>query len=83
MIQQEPPTTGDQRFDAFVAALVEYLCARDLASPPEWVDAPSRFLDTWWFMSGIRALHANAMVHSPISFKRHGVFIVEGSLTYA
>jgi hypothetical protein len=52
-------------------------------SPPAWVDDPSRFLEEWWFVSGLRSLHANALVHSPISFKRRGVFIGEDSLTYA
>jgi hypothetical protein len=83
MIDNEPPPTGDRRFDAFLAALVEYLCAREFGVAPVWVNHPSRFLDQWWFMSGIRSLEANAIVHSPISFKRHGVFITEGSLTYA
>jgi hypothetical protein len=83
MIEQEPPSTGDRRFDAFIAALVEYVTAREFESAPAWVDGPNRFLDRWWFMSGIRSLEANAIVHSPVSFKRHGVFITEGSLTYA
>ncbi len=83
MIEREPPATGDGRFDAFLAAIVEHLCAREFETPPAWVGEPNRFLDRWWFMSGIRSLEANAIVHSPISFKRHGVFISEGSLTYA
>jgi hypothetical protein len=83
MIAIEPPPTGDRRFDAFLAAMVEYLCAREFDEAPTWVNTPNRFLDQWWFMSGIRSLEANALVHSPISFKRRGVFITEGSLTYA
>jgi hypothetical protein len=83
MIGNEPPSTGDRRFDAFIAALVEYLCGRDFDIAPAWVNGPNRFLGQWWFMSGIRSLEANALVHSPVSFKRHGVFITEGSLTYA
>lgn len=83
MIEDEPPPTGDPRFDAFIAALIEYLCAREFVSAPPWVNGPDRFLTRWWFMSGTKSLEANALVHSPISFKRHGVFISEGSLTYA
>jgi hypothetical protein len=83
MVHVAPPPTGDRRYDALLASLVEYCCVRYDMPAPSWVDDPSRFLDEWWFVSGIRSLHANAMVHSPISFKRRGVFITEGSLTYA
>jgi hypothetical protein len=83
LVEPEPESTGDPRFDAFVAAIVEYVCARDFELAPAWVDHTSRFLTRWWFVSGVRALHANALVHSPISFARRGVFVSEGSLSYA
>jgi hypothetical protein len=54
-----------------LAALAEYSCVRH------------GFLEQWWFVPGMKSLHANAMVHRPISFKRRGVFITEGALTYA
>jgi len=50
---------------------------------PTWVNEPSRFLDTWWFVSELRSLHADALVHTPISFSRRGVFITGDALTYA
>ena len=78
-----PLTTGDRRYDALLAALVEYCCVRHGMPSPAWVDEPSRFLEEWWFVSGIRSLHTNAVVHSPVSFKRRGVFIAEDALTYA
>jgi hypothetical protein len=34
-------------------------------------------------VSGLRSLHADALVHSPISFARRGVFIAGDALTYA
>jgi hypothetical protein len=83
MIEVAPLPTGDRRYDALLASLVEYSCVHHDMSPPAWVDDPGRFLEQWWFVSGVRSLHANAMVHSPISFKRRGVFIAEDSLTYA
>lgn len=83
MIVDEPSGTGDERFDALIAALVEFVCARHTRVAPSWVDKPSRFLDRWWFMSGMPSLHANAIAHSPISFARRGVFITEDALTYA
>ncbi len=83
MVETAPRPTGDRRYDALLASLVEYSCVHHGMKPPKWVDDPSRFLDEWWFVSGMKLLHANAMVHSPISFKRRGVFITEDALTYA
>ncbi|HWD53736.1 MAG TPA: hypothetical protein VG346_01385 [Acidimicrobiales bacterium] len=83
MVEVAPLPTGDLRYDALLASVVEYCCVHHDMRPPTWVNEPSRFLEEWWFVSGIRSLHANAVVHSPISFKRRGVFITEDSLTYA
>ncbi len=83
MIENAPSPTGDVRYDALLASLVEYCCVHHETIPPVWVDDTGRFLQEWWFVSGIRSLHADAVVHSPISFKRRGVFITENTLTYA
>lgn len=83
MVEVSPLSTGDHRYDALLASVVEYSCIHHGMLPPTWVNDPNRFLEEWWFVSGIRSLHANAMVHSPISFKRRGVFITKDSLTYA
>jgi hypothetical protein len=83
VVAQEPPSTGDARFDAMLAAIAEYLCTREGMLAPAWVEDSRRFLDQWWFVSGIRSLHADALVHSPISFARRGVFITAGALAYA
>jgi hypothetical protein len=83
MVEVAPLPSGDRRYDALLASLVEYSCVHHGMPSPTWVDDPSRFLEEWWFVSGIKSLHANAVVHSPISFKRRGVFITEDSLTYA
>jgi hypothetical protein len=83
MVEDAPLPTRDLRFDALLASLVEYCCVHHEMSPPLWVNDPTRFLDEWWFVSGLKSLHADALVHSPISFKRRGVFIAQDSLTYA
>ena len=83
MIMEEPPGTSDARFDALLAAIVEFVCARHSSLAPAWVDRSGRFLSTWWFVSGMRSLHANAIAHSPISFARRGIFVTEDALTYA
>ncbi len=83
MLLTPPAPTGDLRYDALLAAIAEYLCVRSGLAAPNWVNAPDRFVEPWWFVSGISALHADAIVHSPVSFKRRGVFITGGALTYA
>jgi hypothetical protein len=83
MIAKEPSGTGDARFDSLLAAIVEFVSARHSRVAPDWVERPGLFLSTWWFVSGMPTLHANAIAHSPISFARRGVFITEDALTYA
>jgi hypothetical protein len=82
VVAHEPISTGDARFDALLAAIAEYLCAREGILAPAWVEDSNRFLDQWWFVSGLRSLHADAIAHSPISFARRGVFITAGALAY-
>lgn len=83
IVADEPASTGDDRFDSLVAAIVEFSCARHMVPAPAWVEGSSRFLEQWWFVSGLPSLHADAIAHSPISFARRGVFITEDALTYA
>jgi hypothetical protein len=83
VVAEEPTSTGDARYDAMMGAIVEYVCARERSLAPSWVESTNRFLSQWWFVSGIRSLHADAIAHSPISFARRGVFITAGALSYA
>ena len=83
LVEETPAPCGDSRFDALLAAIVEHVCSRAGLDPPAWVEEAHRFLGTWWFVSGLRTLHATALVDSPISFARRGVFICDGALSYA
>jgi hypothetical protein len=83
MVENRPPTTGEARYDALLAALVEHLCTGAGMPTPRWVDDPERFVEPWWFVAGLRSLQASALVQSPISFARRGVFICAGALSYA
>ncbi|MHB8438957.1 MAG: hypothetical protein ACYDD4_07325 [Acidimicrobiales bacterium] len=82
LVGDEPPLTGDERYDALLAGVVEHSCARREETAPEWVHDRVRFLRTWWFVSGDRGLHGEAFVHSPISFKRRGVFVTREELSH-
>jgi len=83
LLSTPPALVGDRRFDALLAAIAEYVCARCGILAPAWVEDEGRFLEQWWFVSGIKSLHADAIVNSPISFARRGVFITAGALAYA
>ena len=79
-LMAEPPgATGSNRFDAAIAALVEFLCVEAGVDHPGWTDESGRFAEPWWFVSGLRGYEAMAFRDAPISFVRHGVFVNEGA----
>jgi hypothetical protein len=80
MWRDEPSTTGDGRVDAALAALAEYLARRDGWSVPEWAREPQREALPWWFVTELRGMHPQALVESPSSFRRRGVFITRSAL---
>jgi hypothetical protein len=80
LVEDAPDSCGDPRYDAFLAALVEHLTNADRVVTPAWVGRPERFLTRWWFPAGLRSLHAIALVESPISFARRGIFLTRGAL---
>jgi hypothetical protein len=83
MWTDEPRSTGDSRVDAAVAAMAEYLARRDGWTLPSWARLSQREAWPWWFVTDLRGLHAQALVESPSSFRRRGVFITSGALDRA
>jgi hypothetical protein len=45
-----------------------------------WARLPEREAWPWWFVTDLRGLHPRALVESPSSFRRRGVFITSGAL---
>ena len=80
MWEGEPSSTGDRRLDAGFAAMAEYLARRDGWTAPEWARDPSREALPWWFVTDLKGMHPRALVESPSSFRRRGVFITLGAL---
>ena len=78
-----PKSTGDNRVDAAFAAMAEYLARRDGWVVPSWARLPEREAWPWWFVTDLRGLHPRALVESPSSFRRRGVFITDGALSRA
>jgi hypothetical protein len=77
MLAQEPPDTGDLKFDALLAAVAEYLAIQYVQSkPPNWVSHPKKVLKEPLFTSTSTAPAMKEwFVHSsPAEFKSHNIF---------
>jgi len=75
LLRDEPPPTGDARFDAALAGAAELFASEGEISAPAWVDEPGRFVEPWWFVASRPAFHAYVLANTPAVFARHGVFI--------
>ena len=81
LLAEEPPSTGDERWDVFLAALAEHLAARDGRGAPRWVEP--RALRRLWFPFNTRAARVDALVHAPAAFRRRGVYVAAQELEVA
>jgi transcriptional regulator with XRE-family HTH domain len=75
LLREEPPTTGDARFDAALAGAAEFFAREGALPAPRWVEEPNRFVEPWWFTASRRAFDAYTLAHTPAVFARHGVFM--------
>ena len=83
LVAAVPPSTGDVRFDALLAAIAEDLCVHSGEAPPSWVHYAGRFLDRAWWVSALPSARAAALVHAPASFRRRGVMLDRHDLVAA
>lgn len=83
LLDARPESTGDQKYDALLAALAEHLAYHSDLSVPDWAYDDDRFLDQWWFPVDLPAVRADALVHSPGAFRIRGIFIGSGALDRA
>lgn len=81
LLEAEPPATGDERWDVFLAGLAEHLAAKDGRGAPPWVEG--RSLRQLWFPFNTRAARADAIVHAPAAFRRRGVYVAAHELDVA
>jgi hypothetical protein len=80
LFADEPELTGDDRVDAAIAGLAEFLARRDGWQVPAWTQDERRRTLDWWFVDDLPALQAYALRESPLSFRKRGVFIGDGGL---
>jgi hypothetical protein len=59
LLTDDPPSVGDERWDALLAALAEHLAAKHDLAP------------------------ADALVHAPAAFRKHGVYLAAADLEAA
>jgi transcriptional regulator with XRE-family HTH domain len=79
LVDAPPSLTGDTRWDAFIAAVVEDESANRDVAPPRWANEKTRFTRPFWYLSENRALHAWELATAPGAFVRHGVLAAKGS----
>jgi transcriptional regulator with XRE-family HTH domain len=75
LLEDEPPTTGEVRFDAALAGVAEFFAGEAAICAPAWVNGAGRFVEPWWFVASRPAFHAYTLANTPAVFARHGVFI--------
>lgn len=80
LIHHAPSSTGDPRWDALIAGVVEDVAFRAGTPIPAWVRAPERTLTSWWFVTDFSGLHPIAFIETPAAIAGHGVFIRRASL---
>jgi hypothetical protein len=85
-IEREPRLTGDDRLDALVGAIAEYLAKqRRLGRVPPWVSNPARRLTSPWFtmVSPSDAMREYLTFSSPAEFASRNIFTEERPLRRA
>jgi hypothetical protein len=81
LLVDEPPSVGDERWDALLAAVAEHLAAKHDLAPPGWAEL--RVLGRPWFPAELRVQRADALVHAPAAFRKHGVYLAAADLEAA
>lgn len=76
-IRDAPPLTAGRlgdlgQSDAYLAAYVDWLCARHGVEAPAWVDEPARVARKAWY--DYPPLWQDAFLHAPAAFRRRAVF---------
>ena len=76
---QEAFILDDERIDALLASVIEYLCDEMKIQIPVWLDKIPACREPY-FVSGLESLKATAIVESPLRFRIRKVFVMENFL---
>ena len=80
LVSTPPGLTGDTRWDAFIAAVVEDEAATRAVSTPRWTDEKARFTRPLWYLSDNKGLHGWELATAPGAFVRHGILAAKHEL---
>jgi hypothetical protein len=86
MLSEEPPPTGDPRYEGLFGAVAEYLAHQfRLPHVPEWAFSPSRYLDRAWHASSMTdpGMREYLTFASPAEFASRNIFTEERPLRRA
>jgi len=86
MLLDEPPPTGDPRYEGLFGAVAEYLAHQyELPRVPDWAFLPSRYLDRAWHASSIAddGMREYLTFASPAEFASRNIFAEERPLRRA
>jgi hypothetical protein len=86
MLQDEPPPTGDPRYEGLFGAVAEYLAHQyGLQHVPAWAFSPMRYLDRAWHASPITddGFREYLTFSSPAEFASRNIFTEERPLRRA
>jgi hypothetical protein len=81
LLMDDPMSVRDERWDALLAAVAEHLAAKHDLAPPAWTEL--RILGRPWFPAELRVQRADALVHAPAAFRKHGVYLAAADLEAA
>lgn len=82
LITAEPPLTGDTRFDALLAAIAEHIAAHYGLRGPLWTITTDRVLIRAWWVSMLPSARVHALLWTPASFRRRGIYLDRHDLTH-
>lgn len=80
LVDADPGSTGDPRWDALVGGIVEHLCWHAGRPAPSWVGQPSRFLLGRWWPVDLPTIRVASLADTPASLERRGVMLSRSSL---
>jgi len=75
LLSEEPPPTGDERFDSALVGAAEFFASEAAIAAPAWIEGPGRFVEPWRFVASRPEFHAYTVANTPACFARDGVFI--------
>jgi hypothetical protein len=70
------------RFDALMAGAAEHIATHYGRPGPLWTLTIDRFLNRPWWLSGLPSARAEAVLWTPASFRRRGIYLDRHDLTH-